>query len=111
MEPLEKFNPPMFNMYDGKSNTRSYISHFKQMMALCYHIDALICKVFSSILGDLRLKWFEKLLPESIGSFLQLFKSFVAWFVINTKAPKCVSSLLSLHKGKNETLYNNNKKY
>ena len=53
--------------------------------------------------GDLGLKWLDKLLVGSIRSFYQLFESFVAWFVINTKAVKCVSSLLTpLHKGKNE---------
>ncbi|GFY91551.1 hypothetical protein Acr_07g0017470 [Actinidia rufa] len=54
--------------------------------------------VFSSSLGDHGLKWFEKLPPGPIRCFLQLSKSFVAWFVINTEAPKSVSSLLTLRK-------------
>ena len=29
MKPLEKFSYPKFNMYDGKSNLRSHISHFQ----------------------------------------------------------------------------------
>ena len=28
MEPLERFNPLKFAMYDGKSDYRSHISHF-----------------------------------------------------------------------------------
>ncbi|GFS45196.1 hypothetical protein Acr_00g0094790 [Actinidia rufa] len=66
---------------------------------------------FPPTLGDLRLKWFEKLLSGSIRSFLQLVESFMARFVINTKAPKYVSSFLTLFKGKNETLHNYNKRY
>ena len=62
-------------------------------------------------LGDLKLKWFEKLPPGSIRSFLQLFESFMAQFDINTKAPKGVCSFLTFHKGKNETLRNYNKRY
>ena len=35
----------------------------------------------------------------------------MARFIINTKAPKGVSSLLTLYKGKNKTLCNYNKCY
>ncbi|GFS42906.1 hypothetical protein Acr_00g0082450 [Actinidia rufa] len=41
-------------------------------------------------LEDLRLKWFDKLPVGSIENFHQLTKSFIARFVINTKAPKGV---------------------
>ena len=34
MDSLEKFNPPTFTMYDGKSNPRSHNSHYRHMMAL-----------------------------------------------------------------------------
>ncbi|GFZ19343.1 hypothetical protein Acr_28g0000480 [Actinidia rufa] len=57
----EKFNPPKFNAYDGKSDPS---------------------------LGDLWLMWFEKLPQGSIKSVLQLSESLVARFVINTKAVK-----------------------
>ncbi|GFY95161.1 hypothetical protein Acr_10g0005460 [Actinidia rufa] len=70
-----------------------------------------MCKVFSSSLGDLGLKWFDKLPAESIGSFYQLTESFVALFVINTKAPKGIKSLLTLKKGKNEMLHNYSKRH
>ncbi|GFZ08917.1 hypothetical protein Acr_20g0007250 [Actinidia rufa] len=71
--------------------------------------------------GDLRkklnnriavaLKWFDKLLAGSIESFHQLTESFMARFVINTKALKGVSSLLMLRKGKNESIWNHSKHY
>ena len=107
MDRPKKFTPPKFNLYDGKSDPRSHVSHVKQMMAL----DAFMCRVFPSSLGDLGLKWFDKLPAGSIGSFHQLTESFVAQFVINTKAPKSASSLLTLRKGKNKSLYNYNKHY
>ncbi|GFY88833.1 hypothetical protein Acr_06g0007730 [Actinidia rufa] len=83
----------------------------KKMMALWNHMDALMCRVFPSSLGDLRLKWFDKLPIVSIESFHQLTESFVAQFVINTKAPKGVRSHLTLRKGKNESIRNYNKRY
>ncbi|XP_057459274.1 uncharacterized protein LOC130749935 [Actinidia eriantha] len=80
-------------------------------MVLWNHIDAFMCRVFPSSLGDLGLKWFNKLLPGSIESFYQLTKSFIAQFIINTKAPKAIGSLLTLKKGKNESIQNYNKRY
>ncbi|GFY97770.1 hypothetical protein Acr_12g0003110 [Actinidia rufa] len=48
--------------------------------------------------------------PGSIESFYQLTELFVARFVINTKAPKAVGSLLTLKKGKNELIRNYSKR-
>ena len=60
MDPLEKFVPPRFTLYYGKSDPRSHVSHVRQMMALWNHMDALMCRVFPSSLGDLELKWFDR---------------------------------------------------
>ncbi|GFS42094.1 hypothetical protein Acr_00g0078070 [Actinidia rufa] len=84
MDPLKKFVPPRFTLYDGKSDPR---------------------------LGDLGLKWFDRLPLGSIESFYQLTESFIARFVINTKAPKVVGSLLMLKKSKNESIWNYSKRY
>ena len=57
------------------------------------------------------MKWFEKIPACPFGSFIQLSESFVARFVINTKVPNGMSSLLTLRKGKNEMLHNYIKRY
>ncbi|GFS46134.1 hypothetical protein Acr_00g0100320 [Actinidia rufa] len=95
LDPPEKFTLPRFTLYDGKSDPRSHMSHVRQM----------------SSLGDLELKWFDKLPPGSIENFHQLTESFVARFVINTKVPKGVGSLLTLRKGRNELVCNYSKRY
>ncbi|GFZ19863.1 hypothetical protein Acr_28g0005680 [Actinidia rufa] len=46
-----------------------------------------------------------------LKSFLQFSELFVAQFIIKTKAPKVVSSLLTLCKGKNVMLRNYSKRY
>ena len=56
MDPLEKFMPQRFTLYDGKSAPRSHVNHVRQSMALWNHLDALMCRVFPSSLGDLGLK-------------------------------------------------------
>ena len=104
MDPLEKFTPPSFMLYDRKLDLRSYVSHVRQMMAFWNHMNALMCRVFLSSLGDLGLKWFDKLPARSIENFHQLTESFVAQFIINMKAPKGIGSLLMLRKGKNESI-------
>ncbi|GFZ21140.1 hypothetical protein Acr_29g0003020 [Actinidia rufa] len=100
-----------FTLYDGKSDPRPHISHAKQMMALWNHMDVLMCLVFPLSLGDLGLKWFKHTFREADQEFLLVTESFVARFVINTMAPKGVSSLLTLRKGKNETIHNYKKRY
>ena len=87
------------------------MSHVKQLMVLLNHMDALICRVFPSNLEDIGLKWFDKLPPRPIENFHQLTESFVAQFMINTKASKGVGSVLTLRKGKNEMIRNYNKQY
>ncbi|XP_057489425.1 uncharacterized protein LOC130775292 [Actinidia eriantha] len=111
MDPPKKFVPPRFTLYDGKSDPRSHVSHVRQRMALWNHMDTLMCRVFPSSLGDLGLKWFDKLSSGSIENFYQLTESFVARFVINIKAPKAVGSLLTLKKWKNESIRNYNRRY
>ncbi|PSR88326.1 DEAD-box ATP-dependent RNA helicase [Actinidia chinensis var. chinensis] len=111
LDPSEKFMLPRFTLYDGKSNPRPHLSHIRKMMALWNHMDALMCRVFPSSLGNLGLKWFDKLLVGSIKSFHQLIELFVAQFVINTRVLKGVSSLLTLRKGKNKTICNYSKRY
>ena len=106
MDPPDKSTLSRFKLYDGKSDPRSHISHVRQMMAFGDHLDPLMCRVFPSSLGDLRLKWFARLPVATIESFYQLIESFIARFVINTKVPKFVGSFLTLRKGKNGTLYN-----
>ena len=70
-----------------------------------------MCRVFLSSLGDFEMKRIDKFPARSIGSFYLLFESFVAQFVINIKASKGVSFLLTLRKGKIETLCNYSNRY
>ncbi|GFS40079.1 hypothetical protein Acr_00g0066590 [Actinidia rufa] len=60
---------------------------------------------------DLWHRWFDKLPIRSIQSFHQLTKLFMARFVKNTKASKGINSLLTLRKGKNESIRNYSKCY
>ncbi|XP_028118136.1 uncharacterized protein LOC114315724 [Camellia sinensis] len=58
--------------------------------------NALTCLIFPSSLDELGLKWFERMLEESIERWQQLAEAFVTRFKRNTKTPKEVDRLLSV---------------
>ena len=75
------------------------------MMSLHGHNDALICKVFPSILGPTALRWFNGLRKGSIHSFAELIQEFEVRFMTCSRVPQLVDALLSMKMGAGETLY------
>ena len=55
-----------------------HVSHFNQRMAVHSRNKALMCKVFSSSLGPVAMRWFDGLEEDSISSFQELTKAFGA---------------------------------
>ena len=64
----------------------------------------LMCKVFSSSLGLIAMRWFNGLKMNSIDSYKQLVQAFGFCFITNTRVPRPLSSLLSLSMREGETL-------
>ncbi|XP_028122724.1 uncharacterized protein LOC114319862 [Camellia sinensis] len=73
--------------------------------------DALMCLIFSSSLGELGLKWFERLPEENIERWQQLTEVFLTRFKTNTKTPKEVDHLLSVKIELGNSLKAYNAKY
>ena len=46
-----RFTQPTFTMYNGRTNSVEYVSHFNQRMAVHFKNEPLMCKVFPSSLG------------------------------------------------------------
>ena len=46
-----------------------HVSHFNQRIVVHFKDEALMCKVFSSSLGPVAMRWFDSLRVDSIGSF------------------------------------------
>ncbi|XP_028071284.1 uncharacterized protein LOC114273693 [Camellia sinensis] len=111
MRPPKKFTPPKFTSYDGKLDPLTHISHYRQMMSLWNRDEALMCKVFSSSLGETGLRWFDRLPAGSIHGWKQLSEKFLARFVSNTKIPKEPDTLFGLRKEQEETLRNYARRY
>ena len=87
MEMLRCFNCPPFICYDGKIDLVEHISHYIQMMSLYSRNDGLMCKVFSSSLGPMTIRWFNGLRKGSIHNFEELIQAFRAQFIICSWVP------------------------
>uniref|UniRef100_A0A2N9FJY0 RNase H type-1 domain-containing protein n=1 Tax=Fagus sylvatica TaxID=28930 RepID=A0A2N9FJY0_FAGSY len=99
-----RFVTPPLAVYDGKSDPVGHLSRFRQSMAIHNNNDALMCRVFPSSLGEVGLRWFDRLEHGSIRSWKEMSKIFTARFITNTRKPKEIDSLLALTMKAGETL-------
>ena len=81
-----------------------HVSHFNQKMAVHFKDEALMCKIFSSSLGPMAMRWFNGLRANSIDSFKKLTQSFGACFITCSRVPLPLGSLLSMSMREGETL-------
>uniref|UniRef100_A0A2N9J899 Uncharacterized protein n=1 Tax=Fagus sylvatica TaxID=28930 RepID=A0A2N9J899_FAGSY len=62
--------------YNGKTDPVSHLSHYRRSMALHNGDDILMCRIFPSSLGDVALRWFDRLDHGSIHSWTELSEAF-----------------------------------
>ena len=67
-----RFNQPTFSLYNGRTDPVEHVSHFNKKMAIHSKDEALMCKIFSSSLGPMAMRWFNGLRVNSIDSFKKL---------------------------------------
>ena len=67
-----RFHQPTFTMYNGRTDPVEHVSQFKQKMAVHSQNEALMCRVFSSGLGSMAMRWFDGLRTNSISSLKKL---------------------------------------
>ena len=73
-------------------------------MAVHSKDEALLCKIFPSNLGPMAMRWFNSLRANSINSFSELTQAFDSRFVMCSRVPRPLDSLLSLSMQEGETL-------
>ena len=91
-----RFHQPTFAMYNGRTDPIEHVSHFKQKMVVHSQDKALLCIVFSSSLGPMPMRWFDRLKTNSINSFKKLTQSFCSRFITCSRVPQLLDSLLSM---------------
>ena len=97
------FHQPTFLIYNGWSNPVEHVNQFNQRMAVHSKDGALLCKIFPSSLGPVAMRWFNGLRVNSINSFKELTQAFGSRFVMCSKVPRPLDSLLSLSMREGET--------
>ena len=91
-------------MYNGQTDLVERVSQFNQRMAVYSKDKALMCKVFPSSLGPIAMIWFDGLKASSINSFKELIQVFGSRFIMYSRVPRPLDSLLSLSMQEGETL-------
>jgi len=80
-------------------------------MAVHSKDELLMCKVFLSNLGPVAMRWFDGLRPNLVGFFKQLTQAFGSRFIMSSKVPRPLDSLLSLSMREGKTLKAYSNKY
>ena len=70
-----------------------------------------MCKVFSSSLGPVTMRWFDGLRAGFIDSFKELTRAFGSHFITCSRVPRPLDFLLSLTMREGETLKTYSNKY
>ena len=99
-----RFTQPTFTMYNGKIDSMEHMSHFNQRMIVHSKNETLMCKIFPSSLGPMAMRWFVGLGAGSIGSFKELTQAFGSHFIMCSRVPRPLDSLLSMSMREGETL-------
>ena len=73
-------------------------------MAVHSRDEVLMCKIFSSSLSSMVMRWFNGLKENSIDSFRKLTQSFGARFITCSRVPLPLGSLLTMSMRDGETL-------
>jgi hypothetical protein len=106
-----RYTAPGFEMYNGRTDPVAHIGHYHQRMALSWHNDALMCKLFSSSLGEVALRWFNQIDRGTISSWDQMAEAFVGRFITNSRRPKGMDALMTMKLGHNESIKNYTARY
>ena len=91
-------------MYNGRTDPVEHVSQFKQKMTVYSQDEALMCRVFPSSLGPMPMRWFDGLKINSINSFKKLTQSFCFRFIICSRVPQPLDSLLSMSMREGESV-------
>ena len=90
--------------YDGTCDPCDHIATFQTTMHLQRVPNKIMCKVFPTTLKGLAWVWFNKIPPNTIGSFEELSKLFINKFIGGQSHKRSSSNLLTIEQGENECL-------
>lgn len=92
--------------YDGTRDPDDHIQNYMTMMNLHGAKEPLLCMAFHTILQKSAKDWFNGLPLGSMWSFKDLSHAFCNQFVASKMMKRSSANLLSIARGKKETLHN-----
>ncbi|XP_043811036.1 uncharacterized protein LOC122723308 [Manihot esculenta] len=90
--------------YDRTKILKENILNYKTFMELQSHSNALMCKVFPTILAGPAQVWFNSLEARSIKSFMDLANMFISRFIAGISAEIKTNHLETVRQRRNESL-------
>ena len=98
-----RFKVPPLENFDGTKDSFDYLEAFKTIMQLQAVPEEIMCRAFPIGLRGSARVWFNKLESESIGSFVQLSRTFIDHFIGNQRRRRPPTHLLSVKQMEGES--------
>ena len=99
-----KFRMSYIETFDGTKNPIDHLNTYKNQMELHGYQDLIHCRAFAITLKGPTLPWFNKLLPSSISSFIELSIAFISHFIGVRTYRKPSFHLLTIKQNSQESL-------
>ena len=102
-----KFCMPQVESYNGSKDPLDHLEFFKTLMHLQGVADEIMCRAFPTTLKRPVRVWFNRLTPNSIGTFKELSAQFASHFIRGGgghRYKKCIACLMSIKQREDETL-------
>ena len=99
-----KFCMPQLETYDGPKDPLDHLESFKTLMHLQGVADEIMCRAFPTTLKGLARIWFNRLTPNSIGTFKELSAQFASHFIRGHMYKKSTACLMNIRLREDERL-------
>ncbi|GKV15560.1 hypothetical protein SLEP1_g26342 [Rubroshorea leprosula] len=95
---------PHLETYDGSGDPDEHLHTYQAIMRIQNANDAMMCKVFPTMLKSTTKRWYHKLPRHSIDSYSQLAKLFSNKFASQREIKRTVTELMQVHQKEGESL-------
>ena len=99
-----KFRMPQIEAYDRSKDPLDHLESFKTLMHLQGVANEIMCRACPTTLKGLAKVWFNRLTPNSIGTFKELSVQFALHFIRGHRYKKSTACLMCIKQQEDETL-------
>ncbi|XP_058075798.1 uncharacterized protein LOC131224291 [Magnolia sinica] len=100
----QRFRTPPIIQYSGSSDPSEHVEAYRSRIQIQTVKDAMMCKGFSITLTGSARSWYRQLKPNSVGSFVELSRSFLTQFISDKKSQKPNTHLFTIKQEPKESL-------